>query len=59
MTHCRECGIEFEKSDPLEDDICEGCFEAIFVEDDDPKYEDAFGEEAPFPEFDWTEECSE
>jgi hypothetical protein len=57
--HCRECGIEFEQPDPLGDDLCEGCHAALFADDDDTEYEDAFADDTTFPEFDWSEEWLE
>ncbi len=53
MMHCRECGIEFEMSDPLGNDICDGCYEALYEDDDDLEYDEAFADDSPFPELDW------
>ena len=59
MMRCRECGIEFETSDPLGTDICDGCYEALYEDDDDSAYDDAFADDNPFPEFDWMGEWLE
>ncbi|UCC30065.1 MAG: hypothetical protein JSU86_17940 [Phycisphaerales bacterium] len=50
---CRECGIEFEMSDPLGGGICDGCYEALYADDDDSKYGDTFADHTFFPELDW------
>lgn len=46
-------------SDPLGDDICDGCYEALYADDDDPEYDDAVADDTPFPEFDWMGEWLE
>ena len=57
--YCRECGIEFEESDPLDDELCSGCREGLYAEDDDPYDGAALAGDSPFPEFDWAAEWLE
>ena len=59
MMHCRECGIEFEMSDPPGDDICDGCYEALYEDEDDLEYDEAFADDSPYPELDWMSEWPE
>lgn len=59
IMHCRECGTEFEMSDPLGDDICDGCYEALYEDEDDLEYDEAFSDDSPYPELDWTSEWPE
>lgn len=59
MTHCRECGIEFGMLDPLGDDLCNACYEALYEDEDDLEYDEAFADNSPYPELDWMGEWPE
>lgn len=59
MMRCSICGIELEMLDQLGNDLCDDCYEELHVDDDDPDDDDAFADDVPFPEFDWTDDWTE